>query len=175
MGIRVPHKQCAKCKRFGHLKGECTPEVQMRASKCYNCGRFGHFSSRCTYRQVLDQPWSRPDRTLRPPPEPPLPPNPPAPPPPPCTQDLVPAPVYSWWPRGATLLEGSTAPEVHSVSTGNVTIENAPGKVHDEAPNEAPDKTPGPVREFIIDLTMYKGPHTGDYLSRSIFRVSLTR
>ena len=83
MGIRVPHKQCAKCKRFGHLKVECTPEVQMRASKCYNCGRFGHFSSRCTYQQVLDRPWSRPDRTLRPPPEPPFTPNTPAPPPPP--------------------------------------------------------------------------------------------
>ncbi len=116
---------------------------------------------------MLDQPWSRPDRTLRPPPEPPLPPNPPAPPPPPCTQELVPAPVYSWWPRGATLLDGSSAPEVPSVPTGNVTIENAPRNVPDEAPNEAPDKTPGPVRTITIDLTlgMYKGPHTGDYLS----------
>ncbi len=128
-------------------EGECTPEVQMRASKWYNCGRFGHFSGGCTYQQVLGGPWSRPDSTLRPPPEPPLPPNPPAAPPPPYIQQQ-PAPVYSWWPNGATLLCGDSAPEVPSVVAGNVPIENAPDNVPEEAPNETPGITPAPEREY---------------------------
>jgi hypothetical protein len=80
MNTPVYHKQCAKCKRFGYWKNECTPAVQMSASKCYNCGHFGHFASRCSNRQVFQQSRSLPDRTP-PPPEPPVPPNPPPPPP----------------------------------------------------------------------------------------------
>ena len=113
----------------------------------------------CSYRQVFQQSWSIPDRTLRPPPEPPLQPNPTAPPPPP------PIPVYSWWPRGATLLDGDSAPEAPSVPTGSVTIENAPGNVPDEAPNEAPATTLGPLRTITFLPAIYKGPHSGDYLS----------
>ena len=80
----------------------------------------------------------------------------------------MPAPVYSWWPRGATLLNGGSAPEAPSVPTGNVPIENAPDNAPEEAPNETPDITPGPVREFDWDCfppVKYKGPHTGEPLS----------
>jgi hypothetical protein len=80
MDTHVCHKQCAKCKRYGHWKKDRTPALQLRHSKCYNCGRFGHFHSRCTNRQVFQQGWSLLERA---PPEPPIPPNPPAPPPPP--------------------------------------------------------------------------------------------
>jgi hypothetical protein len=111
---------------------------------------------------VLDQPWSKPDRTLIPPPEPPLPPNPPAPPPPSCFQTLVPASVYSWWPTGATLLDGGSASEVPSVLADNV------------VPSEPPEITPALGRESPLGYfppahffppVQYKGPHTGETLA----------
>jgi hypothetical protein len=127
MNIRVTHKQCAKCKRYGHWKNECTPEVQMRSSKCYNCCQFGHFSARCVNRQVHQQGWSYPRQVPQPPPDPPLPPNPPCPPPPP------PVPVYSWWPRGTTLLTGhSTSNTVRTIEIDLTSVTRGPhtGKYH---------------------------------------------
>jgi hypothetical protein len=139
MNTPVFQKVCAKCKRFGHWKSECTPAVQMRSSKCYNCGQFGHFAASCVNRQVDQQSWSYPRQVPQPPPDPPLAPTLPCPPPPP------PVPVYSWWPRGSTLL-GESAPNV--------------------APNIAPDVAPKVVRTVVIDLTsLIQGPHTGEDLS----------
>ena len=65
----------------------------------------------------------------------------------------MPAPVYSWWPRGATLLNGGSAPEAPSVPTGNVPIENAPDNVSEEAPNETSGVTPAPEYGFSLDLS----------------------
>jgi hypothetical protein len=107
MNTPVCHKQCAKCKRYGHWKIECTPALQLRHSKCYNCGRFGHFHSRCTNRQVFQQAWSLPERAPRPP-DPPMPPMPPAPPPPP----------FQYLPGNAfPVPPGSTLPIIHTNSS----------------------------------------------------------
>lgn len=45
-GIRDRPIQCHKCLEYGHLKGECTSDID-RSMACYKCGQSGHRVATC--------------------------------------------------------------------------------------------------------------------------------